>query len=293
MATTVERAGELLRLFASALKPELTYKPEDKQFGVSFGKHTAPNAELPILVDVLDAIEKMAKETRRSVTVVIDEFQQVVTRDGIVAEKQIRSSIQRHRHVGYIFAASATRMLSDMTSDHARPFYRLGECLFLGRIPREEFLDFVRTGFADAGVEVQRGSAERILDMAAEVPYSVQYLAHVTWEMVRSSDKALLTEADVEIALDRILLQTHPSYVQIWNGLSLQQKRIIKAVAMEGGDNLFSSAVASRHRVPTPTMQSGLRALVERTLVQEEATESGTRYRLEDPLFGAWIRQAM
>ena len=164
-----------MKRLASTLEPEVTYNPEDQQIGVSLGKQATAKTELPILVDVFDVIEKMTADTERSVTVVIDEFQQVVARDGVLAEKQIRSAIQRHRHVGYIFAGSATRILADMTSDQSRPFYQNGERLFLEQLPHDEFLAFLRADFEDAGFHVEQGALEHILALADEVPYSVQY----------------------------------------------------------------------------------------------------------------------
>jgi hypothetical protein len=68
--------------------------------------------------------------------VVIDEFQQLVNEGGITAERQLRSVIQTHRHVSYVFAGSKTRLLIDMTSDHARPFYKLGQMESAGRVAK-------------------------------------------------------------------------------------------------------------------------------------------------------------
>jgi uncharacterized protein len=293
LAPSVERAGDLLRRLAAAVKPELTYHPEDNTFGVTLGARS-DRASLPLLVDVLDTIERMAAETGRPVTVVIDEFQHVITRDGLAAEQQIRAAIQRHRHVGYIFAGSATRMLMDMTSDPDRPFYRLGARQFLGRIPRDAFREFLHRGFADAGFRVVPEALDHLLDAAAEVPYSVQRLAHEAWESLRvTPHDPLLTIARVDLALERVLRQEGPAYAQLWNSLTLQQKRVVKAVLLERGEHLLSAEVGARYQVPTPTMQKALKTLAsaDRTLLQEEETAGGgIRYRLEDPFFGAWIR---
>jgi hypothetical protein len=107
-----------------------------------FGDRRAEAASLPLLSDVLDGIEAMAASRKRSILVVLDEFQQLVAEGGITAERQIRASVQTHQHLSYIFAGSKTRLLTDMTTHHARPFYRMGSSLFLGPIARAAFAPY-------------------------------------------------------------------------------------------------------------------------------------------------------
>lgn len=294
LASSVDKAGALLKATASALKPEISFDPEDKSWTVSLGRQQ-PAAKLPLLVDALDAIDRMASRTKRPVVVVLDEFQHLVARDGVAAEKQLRAAIQRHRHVGYIFAGSATRLLADMSGEPNRPFYRLGARRFLGRLPREEFRAFLQRGFTQAGFRTEPAALDRLLDLAEEVPYTVQRLAHEAWESVRTTPAdPLLTVARVDATLARVLRQEGPAYAQLWNSLTAQQKRVLLAVVAEGGTRLLSAEVSRRYGVPTATLQRALKTLAgpERTLLREEPGPGGTiRYQLEDPLFGAWIRE--
>ncbi len=249
-------------------------------------------------MDVLDAIDRLAAETGRNATVMIDEFQQVIALGGETAERQIRASVQQHRHVGYIFAGSATRLLADMTSDPARAFYRLGQRLLLGPIPRPEFLAFLRTGFQGAGFEAEEAALLHILDRAEDVPYTVQRLAHECWEMLRvtpsrgGATTSTLTDALVDAALERVLGQEDAAYTQIWNSLTLQQKRALKAVVLEHGRGLLSADVTRRYRVPPGSMHRALHALDARGLVRETGSQGVVEYRLEDPLLGHWLRWA-
>ena len=118
LASSVERASQLLKKAAAKLRPTLAYNLEGQAIELSLGSSSAPGqGTLPVLVDVLDSVEQMAAATSTPVVVVIDEFQELIRQGGERAERQIRSAVQRHRRVGYIFAGSATRMLADMTSD--------------------------------------------------------------------------------------------------------------------------------------------------------------------------------
>lgn len=301
MATTVERAGALLKRWAGTLKPEVSYSVEEQAIKVSIGAAgtTEGAGALPILVDVLDAIDRLAAETGRSATVVIDEFQQVIALGGPTAERQIRAAVQQHRHVGYIFAGSATRMLADMTGDPGRAFYKLGQRLMLGPIPRPDFLTFLQDGFESAGFVAEAAALVAILDRAEDVPYTVQRLAHECWEMLRvakagglATAPPILTELLVDAALERVLRQEDAAYTQIWNSLTLQQKRALKAVILERGRTLQSADVTQRYRVPASSMQRALQSLDARGLVRESGSQGSIEHRLEDPLLGHWLRWA-
>jgi hypothetical protein len=116
-----------------------------------------------------------AQSKNRPVGLIIDEFQKVIELGGKAAESQIRAAIQRHKRVGYVFAGSKTRMLTAMTMDAARPFYRLGKVRFIGPVPKADFEAFLRSKFEVSGFRIEDEAAIRIiLDLAEEVPYNVR-----------------------------------------------------------------------------------------------------------------------
>ena len=89
--------------------------------------------------------------------------------------------------------------------------------------------------------------------------------------------------------MEWIVRSNDPFYTKLWNGLSRQQKRAVKAVIGEHGQGLFSAEVSRRYDIPTPTMQSSLARLVTAGLVREEQEMGRTRFRLEDPFLGHWL----
>lgn len=69
---------------------------------------------------------------------------------------------------------------------------------------------------------------DRILDLAEDVPYSVQRLAHRCWDLLVTSaaGSKILTPAFVEPTLERIALEEEPAYTQIWLSLTTVQKKL-------------------------------------------------------------------
>lgn len=234
----------------------------------------------------------MAATSGREVVVILDEIQQIVIEHGIAAERQLRSTIQQHRHVGYIFAGSATRLLTEMTHEPNRPFYRLGQRIFLGTIPRSEFTTALEDGFRQGGFEPTAEACERILDLAEDVPYNVQRLAHEAWEMLRSRGAWVLTDADVDVALDRLVGREDPLYTHIWLALRKNQKTALKAVISEGGTSLLSGGVTRKHKISAASLQTALRQLEDDQHIRQERSLGNARYRLVDPFFAAWLRKS-
>jgi len=189
-----------------------------------------------------------------------------------------------------VFAGSKTRLLADMTNDPARAFWKLGSRVFLGPIPRDAWMPFLERGFVAAGFKAQAAALEHILNLAADVPYNIQQLANLCWELLRASGGGTLTVARVDEALNRLVMRENPSYTQIWNSLTKQQKFVLKAAIDEGGTNLRSAAVLARYGVAASTMHKTLKVLDDRGVLREEKVVGAIRYRLEDPFFAHWLR---
>lgn len=285
----LDRVAAWLSGAARGMRPSVELDAVTGAVSVSVGVEGG-RGELPLLTDALDAVESLAAESGRDVVVILDEVQQVVIEHGEAAERQLRATVQRHRHVAYVFAGSATRLLTAMTSDPNRPFYRLGSVTYLDAVPGPDFLTFLTDAFEAGGYTVVGDAAARILVEAEGVPYNVQRLAHEVWEMMRAAPGGELTDARVETAVERIVRREDPAYTQLWTSLTRNQKKTLKAVIETGGEGLQSAGVAREYHIAPASVQVALAALEDRHLIRRETTGGGSRYRLVDPFIAAWLR---
>lgn len=291
LAGGYEKASEKVRTFFARLRPEVSFSVTERTWSATLGVGSqSPAQQTQLLVDGLGGVERLAAEASAPVGIMLDEFQHLIELGGRSAEGQLRAAVQQHVSLGYIFAGSKTRMLTDMTSDASRPFYRLGQRLFVGHIPRTDFQDFLHRGFAGAGFKVGEGALEAILDLAEEVPYNVQMLAHACWnELALARPGRTLTVAIVRQVLEKVVRQDDPFYTQVWNLLTSVQQKALMAVVREKGQNLHSTRVLRESGLSQSTMQRALAALKGRDLVREEEARGQTHLRLEDPFFGTWL----
>ncbi|MDQ2842162.1 MAG: AAA family ATPase [Acidobacteriota bacterium] len=298
----IERAGEQLQKFFAKLRPELSFSVTDQEWSVKLGvreEHLGNHLRhLNLLIEALDGLERLARSQsdRQPVGLIIDEFQKVIELGGQSAESQIRAAIQRHKRTGYVFAGSKTHLLTAMTMDAARPFYRLGSLCFLGPVPRQDFIVFLREKFLKSGFSLvskdDNESLSRILDLAEDVPYNVQMLAYACWEQLRTggaSKGKILNGTVVEQSLDRLVRQYDPFYTQLWNDLTSIQQKVLLAVIAERGANLQSMKVVRMVGRGTSTTQRSIGLLIDHAILREEEHRGATRVRFEDPFFSQWI----
>lgn len=294
----VERVGDQIARFFSKLRPELSFSVTQDSWNAKLGVNLAnnPDQHVDLLVEALNGLEALAAEQpkTRAVGLIIDEFQRLIELGGRQAESQIRAAIQRHKHVGYVFAGSKTRMLTDMTMDATRPFYRLGTIRFIGPVPRTDFETFLTTRFRQSGFQVNHPEAiVRILELAEDVPYNVQLLAHTCWAQLRSktkADSASLTTEIVDASMLLIARQYDPFYTQIWSSLTAIQQKTLLAVIQEEGARLQSQRVSQFIGKGASTVQRSVGSLIEKDVLREEEYQGRMRLRFEDPFFSQWIQ---
>jgi len=228
---------------------------------------------------------RLAAVRRRKVIVALDEFQAIGGFNGGSVEHAMRAAIQHQREVGYIFAGSEPTLMERMLTPK-RPFYKAGPVLRLEKIPPDEFAAFIDDRFARTGINAEAGLGDAIVDLAANLPYDVQRLAHETWDEVRGRAKRRATLDDLHAALTRLLAEQQMMFEAVWQRLTLAQRAVLRAVVLEDGREVLAADVRTRHRLGGPsTVQAALAALVREDLIARE----GPRYAVVDSLLREWV----
>lgn len=298
-----DRIARVVKSLFGGLRPTVSIDLVTGAPTVSFGTAgtQAPrhSGAVPLLTDVLDGIETAARKHKRRVALVLDEFQEVVEAGGgEKAEDQIRAAVQRHSRVGYVFAGSNTRLLTEMTTTHGRPFFNLGDKRFIGPVPRVDFMALLTKGFTSGNVAVENGALETMLDLAEDVPYTVQLLARACWDTCRatapSGASAVPLTADLVTGVhERIVREYDASFSVLWEGITPTQRTALRALIQTGGVGMSSADVSRRYRIGVSTLHTALTSLKQQGVLRDDPALGVSRTRFEDPLFGAWIRLFM
>jgi uncharacterized protein len=285
----VERLASILVRAAPRLRPTVTVDPATGALAVSVSGTSSGAGPLALLTDALDAVDLLAAESRREVVVVLDEVQALLVDDGPAPARDLRTALHRHTHVGYVFAGSATRLLTALTTPPDGPFHGLGEVLFLGPPPEGQMMAYLERMYRESGVAADDVGCRRILDRADGVPYDVQRLAHAVWERVRAGESTRVDAGAVDAAVERLVRRDDPAYAQLWTSLTPNQKKTLRAVIGMDGVRLQSAEASRRFEIPAASVQVALVALEDRQILRRDPADPA-RYRLVDPFLADWLR---
>jgi hypothetical protein len=289
-AGNLKQATTSLKKFFAQLNPSLTFNPVEGTFDASLGlKAAEPEQQAPLLIEALNSLEQWAKHSRQKIGVVLDEFQHLLTLGGAGIEGQLRAAMQLHEYVGYVFAGSQTSLLTDMISNPARPFYRLGEPLFIQEVPWPDFRVYLQQGFAQLDCAADEEALAYLYQLAEGVPYHVQLLASTCWDEVNRHPKSELWREDIEAALRQLIQVFDPYHATLWAGLTAYQQRALRLIALDVTQGLTARQSLKQADLAAGTMRKSLLALEQRNIIRKEYVQATQRYRFEDPFFKQWI----
>ncbi|HEX5109727.1 MAG TPA: ATP-binding protein [Vicinamibacterales bacterium] len=283
-----ERARAWLTEVITSTRPEIRYEPKEDglgQFAVAFpAVHTA--REIGRLAnEIFDLPARLAAARKRPVVIALDEFQAVDAFNGGSVEQALRAAAQHQREVGYVFAGSEPSLMEKMIGPR-RPFYKAGPVMRLQKIDAAIFADWLEARFNKSGIRAEPGIGAAVIDLAGNLPYDVQRLAHETWDDVRAAGGRKVGLDHLHATLARLLAEQDPLFEAIWQRLTLAQRGALRAVVLQSGRELLSADTRARHRLGgTSTIQASLAALTKQDLLLRE----DGRYVVVDSLLREWV----
>jgi hypothetical protein len=222
---------------------------------------------------------------RRRLVVALDEFQAIGAFDGGSVEQALRAAVQTQRQVGYVFSGSEPTLMERMLGK-SRPFYKAGPVMRLQKIPPDQFAEFLEARFRATGVRPAPGLGAAIVELAGNLPYDVQRLAHELWDDARAQGRRSATTDDLHATLKRLLGEHEALFEGVWQRLTLAQRATLRAAVLEDGRELLSADARARYRLSgASTVQAALAALVRDDVL---AREEGV-YVVVDSLLREWV----
>jgi hypothetical protein len=286
--TRWDRARSWLKDAIRTARTEIRYTPGESPLGsltVSFPAVKSDRDVSRLAQEVFALPGRLAEARRRKVVVALDEFQAIGEFNGGSVEHAMRAAVQHQRDVGYVFAGSEPSLMERMLGPK-RPFYKAGPVMRLEKIPADEFAAAIDSRFKRTGMKPEDGLGDAIVELAGNLPYDVQRLAHETWDEVRASGARRATLDLLHQALGRLLSEQDTMFEALWQRLTLPQRAVLRAVVIESGHSVLSEDVRTRHRLGgTSTIQAALNALVRDDVISRD----GRRYAVVDSLLREWV----
>lgn len=284
-------AGRLRRWateLMQGIRPEVRFDaqaPAQAKFSLSFPTVRTAREVARLASEVFALPGRIAAARHRRMAIALDEFQAIASFDGGSVEHALRAAVQDQRQVGYVFAGSEPSLMERMLTPR-RPFYKAGPVMRLDRIDEGRFAAFLEQRLTKSGLTFEPGLGEALVELAGNVPYDVQRLAHEMWDDVKAARRSTVGLDDLHVTLTRLLGEQHTVFEEAWQRLTLAQRAVLRALVLENGRELLSADVRARHRLAgASSVQSALIALTRQDVVMKQEGH----YVVTDSLYREWV----
>jgi len=283
IATLERQSGLTEKVFRSLahLKPAMTFDPltGTSSFSIDASVKLKPND----IEGLMNLIEDAG--TRKKLVVVFDEFQDILNLpDASAALAILRSKVQFHTEIPYIFAGSVRNQMDEIFNHPESAFFKSAVTLNVGELERGLFGDFLREKFSKGKRTVSQGLFDKIFEIGQDVPGDVQQLCGAVWESTSYGDD--IDDRVVPAALELIYSRELKGYEISLSQLTGQQLRCLVGLARMGGKSPLSSDFTGFTGITQPaSVKKALNRLIKLKVIYRYRKE----YRFINPFFRSWL----
>ena len=267
--------------FLGGLRPMLSYNALTGNPEITL-TYLSDHEKQQTLSSIFSFIEKQDKKT----IIAIDEFQQIRNYDTNM-EALLRSYIQPLKNVQFIFCGSKKHLMTEMFTDARSPFYESTRCLYLEKINREVYADFIVRMFGKGKKNITTEAVDFVLDWTKIHTFYTQSLCnHVFLKSGKSIGKD-----DVMRSAAQILKENEQTFIQWRDLLTSNQWNYLKAVAKEQVlEKPFATQFIKKYNIGTSAnSQRLLASLVDKELILANSNLDGVSYSVYNVFLSRWL----
>ena len=263
--------------------PTISFSDLAQSFELSFGIDFKNNRLS--FDEILDLPQKIAEEKSKKIVVCIDEFQNITAyTDSLAFQQKLRSHWQLHEKVCYCLYGSKRHLLINIFSSYDMPFYKFGDVLFLQKINREDWVNFIVERFSSTGKTISPELSGQIADVMQNHPYYTQQYSQQVWLRTEES----CTEIVLQEALDSIMMQLSLLFINVLDMLNARQIGFLKAI-VTGEVNFSSKDVLTKYDLGSSANIKNLRnSLLDKDIID---ILPQNKIGLQDPVFELWLKK--
>jgi AAA+ ATPase superfamily predicted ATPase len=239
----------------------------------------APVDKRPAIDEIFALLESLSQ--KKKLAVAFDEFQEISKYGEAAFEKHLRKSIQRHNNISYIFAGSQKHLLAEMFADSKRAFYKLATSYPLKKIKTEAYVAWIKRLYNKDRRKISKRHVENVVSRCENHPMYIQEFFFNLW------DAPNISIEDIDRVESEILENREAEFINIWESLTLNQRKALKLIAATGGKNIYSADNLSKLGFSSASQISKALEL----LLKKEFVSKNDLYSFQDVLFKRWIEK--
>ena len=276
---------KLLKSVSNALKSiKLNLSIDSATGGTSVSPSFEAVDEKTVLEELMNILSKYSQ--KRRLVIAFDEFQEVAgyTEEGF--EKRLRSFIQQHSNICYIFSGSQQHLITEMFNSNKRAFYKLAESFPLEKIETKYYIPWVKNLFSQKNVHLP---AEQIEEIVARFENHPMYIQNFLFHLWEEPGKKEFSPEIINKVENTIIEKRGLEHTVLWEILSINQKKTLKLILLNNGYNLFNADSLKSVNLKTGSLVT--KALS--SLKKKEIIVKNGSYQIQDIVFKKWLQKTL
>lgn len=283
IVSTEGQAGMMEKLVKTLaqLRPSVSIDPFSGQPSVSLDPRVTLRPDsIEAILDLLQGMQE-----HKAITVVFDEFQDVLNlRDSKETLALLRSKVQFHGDIPYVFAGSIRNKMSDIFNSPDSPFFKSAIAVDVDSIDPTVFSAFLREKFKKGRRKITDETLAGIISTAESVPGDVQELCGALWDT--SSPGNRITKECFSSAYELIFSRESKGYEAVLVQVTGQQLKCLTGLARLGGKSPLSAGFLEGVGITLPaSVKKALNRLVQIKVIYRYQGE----YKFINPFFKLWL----
>lgn len=240
--------------------------------------------EKTLLEELMNILQKYS--LKQKLVIAFDEFQEVADYSEQGFEKRLRSFIQQHANICYIFAGSQRHLITEMFNSTKRAFYKLADSFPLNKIETQHYIPWIQHLFKKKGTVLDPKRIAEIIERFENHPMYIQNFLFHLWNEPGKNELSLEAIDKIE---QSIIEKSSLEYTMLWETLSINQKKTLKLILLNDGSNLFSADALKSVNLKTGSLVT--KALS--SLINKEIIVKDEKYMIQDVVFKKWMQKTL
>ncbi|OCR87482.1 hypothetical protein CFT13S00388_04785 [Campylobacter fetus subsp. testudinum] len=196
----------------------------------------------------LEVVEKISEKKNLNIKFVFDEFQDILRISDDFILEQIRSVVQHHQNVTYIFLGSIESVMTKIFSSKISPFFHFAKIMELDGLDIEELFYYAKEVFDKKDISLDHSLSDMLKFLNGHPDYSIQVLQTLYYKTTVESIKFIDYSLCVEV-LTSVIIANKP-YLEELISKTKQKKshyEVLHAIANGYSSNLNPKSLYSIH----------------------------------------------
>lgn len=228
------------------------------------------------LLTLFNSIEK-------TLTIVLDEFQQILEYPEKNTEHLLRGIMQENPQITFILSGSNRHIMEAMLNTSSRPFYQSIELMYLDTISSTSYCTFIKNHFNQSETGFPMALIQKVLEWCRFHTFYVQHFCNRLFaKWLKVIDEAAINQLSIEI-----LSSYEPLYLSYRKLLASHQYLLLQAIAAENGvSQPHSGDFIRKYKLKTA---SSVKSSLDVLFAKEMILNVNNQWIVYDVFFSRWL----